>query len=80
MRTLSLNIPEELQLSDREIRLLIAASLYEKGQLSLGQSAAVAGFSKKTFMELLGDYNTDIINHPVSDLDNDIKNAKHYSR
>ncbi len=27
-------------------------------------------------MELLGDYNTDIINHPVSDLDNDIKNTK----
>ncbi len=77
MRTLSLNIPDELQLSDREIKMLFAASLYESGQLTLGQSAAVAGFSKKTFMELLGDYNIDIINHPASDLDNDIKNAKH---
>jgi len=79
MKILTINIPDSLELNDREAKLLLASRLFEKGRLTLGQAAEMVGLSKRTFMELLSDYDVSIINHSVSDLDNDIENAKNYS-
>ena len=78
MKTIQLNIPDNLDLDDREAKMLLASRLYEKGKLTLGQAAELAGLSKSTFMELLSDYDVDLINHPVSDLDSDIRNAANF--
>jgi len=75
MRTVKLNIPEHLEMGDKDIAMIVAAALYEKGKLSLGQAAELAGLSKETFAELLGKYGVSIFNHPPSDLSRDIKNA-----
>lgn len=75
MRTVKLNIPEHLELGDKDIAMIVAATLYEKGKLSLGQAAELAGLSKETFAELLGKYGVSIFNHPPSDLSRDIKNV-----
>ena len=74
-----MNIPDSLDIDDREAKMLLASRLYEQGKLTLGQGAAIVGLSKTTFMELLADYAVPFINHDASELDNDIKNAKHYS-
>ena len=79
MKILTINIPDSLELNDREAKLLLASKLFEKGRITLGQAAEMVGLSKRTFMELLSDYDVSIINHSVSDLDNDIENAKNYS-
>ena len=79
MKTIQLNIPDNLDLDDREAKMLLASRLYEKGKLSLGQAAELVGLSKNTFIELLSDYDVDLINHPASDLDSDIQNAKNHS-
>lgn len=55
--------------------MLIASKLYEKGKLSLGQAAELAGYSKRTFMELLKDYDVSIFNYPSSELEKDAENA-----
>jgi predicted HTH domain antitoxin len=47
---------------------LLASSLYGKGELSLGQATEVAKLSKRTFAELLGNYNVPVFNYPASDL------------
>ena len=78
MKTLTLNIPDTLDLDDREAAMLLAAKLYEQGKLSLGQAAELAGYSKRTFMELLGRYNVPIFNYDPSEIANDIKNAGNY--
>ncbi|MBC8081814.1 MAG: UPF0175 family protein [Hymenobacter sp.] len=75
MKTITLHLPDSLDLSSREAAMLIATRLYEQGKLSLGQAAELAGYSKRTFMELLADYNVSIINHPASDLARDVANA-----
>ena len=49
------------------------------GKLSLGQAAELVGYSKITFMELLGNYGVSIINHSPDELDQDLKNAQRYS-
>ena len=79
IKTIQLNIPDTLDLEDREAKILLASRLFEKGKLTLGQAAEFVGLSKRAFMELLGDYDVSIFNYPVSELDNDIKNAQDYS-
>jgi predicted HTH domain antitoxin len=79
MKTIMLNIPDSVDLNDREAKMLLASRLYEKGKLTLGQASELVGLSKETFMELLADYDVPFINHSTSDLDNDIKNARRYN-
>jgi len=75
MKTITLNIPDNLDLDNKELVTLLASKLYEQGKLSLGQSADLAGLTKRTFAELLGRYNVSIFNFPSSDLSNDVANA-----
>jgi len=78
MKTLTLYIPDSVSLDEKEAKTFLAAKLYEKGSLSLGQAADLAGYSKRTFMELLGNYDVSIFNFPEEDLEKDIKNAQDY--
>jgi predicted HTH domain antitoxin len=75
MQVITLNIPDSAHLDAKEAAMIMAASLYEKGKLSLGQAAEVAGLSKRTFAELLGTYGVSIFNYPAGDIANDVKNA-----
>lgn len=75
MKTLTLNVPDTLDVNNRDIAMLVSTQLYEQGKLSLGQAAEVAGLTKRTFAELLGSYNVSIFNFPASDLSKDVANA-----
>ena len=75
MKTLSLNIPDSLDLSNQDLAMLVASRLYEQGKLSLGQAAELAGLTKRTFAELLGKFEVSIFNFPASDLSRDVVNA-----
>ena len=75
MKTMTLNIPDSLDINNNEVAMLVASQLYEQGKLSLGQAAEVAGLTKRTFAELLGSYNVSIFNFPASDLSKDVANA-----
>lgn len=52
---------------------------FEEGKLSLGQAVNVAGYSKRTFMELLGKYNVSLFNYDAHEIANDVNNAHTYS-
>ena len=75
MKTLTIDIPDTLDLDNRELAMLVATQLYEKGKMSLGQSAELVGLTKRAFAEILGQYGVSIINHPASDLARDVRNA-----
>ena len=78
MKTLTINIPETVEIDEREAKTILAAKLYEKGSLSLGQAADLAGYSKRAFMELLGNYNVSIFNYSDKELEADIQNEQNY--
>lgn len=78
MKTLTLNIPDNVNLTDSEAAMALAAKLYEQGKLSLGQAAELAGHDKRTFMETLGDYNVSVFQYDEQELENDIANAARY--
>lgn len=75
MKTVTLQIPEALEVAESEIAMIMAARLYELGKLSLGQASDVAGLSKRTFVELLGKYGVSVFNYPASDISRDVANA-----
>ncbi len=78
MKTITFNIPDSVQLDERETKTMLAARLYEKGTLSLGQASELAGYTKRTFMELLGNYDVSIFNYSAEELANDVANAEKF--
>jgi len=70
MSELRVQLPPEVPVE--EARLLLVAKLYEKGWLSLGQAAALAGYSKPTFMELLGKLGVAVFDYPAEDLQREL--------
>lgn len=75
MRTIQLNIPDDVDLKDYDFSMILAAKLYEDQKLSSGQAAQMAGVSKRTFIELLGRYGVSVFSDSISDLHSDIENA-----
>ncbi|MEO1213548.1 MAG: UPF0175 family protein [Bacteroidota bacterium] len=75
MRQITLNIPDFVNLDDKDITMILASKLYEGGKLSLGQAAELVGISKRSFAELLGKYGVSLFNYPASDLSRDVNNA-----
>ncbi len=75
VRTLQLNFPNTIEQSDEELRLLIAAKLYENGTLTSGHAAELAGLSKREFIQVIGNYNVSVFSTLVEDLEADIENA-----
>ena len=56
MKHLTIEIPDNLNLNEKETKRFLAAKMYESGKLSLGQAANIAGLSKTAFSEILGDF------------------------
>ena len=77
MKTMTLQIPDNLD--EREAKtIMLAAKLYEKGSLSLGQSAELAGYTKRTFMEILSSYDVSVFSYSETELEKDILDAQNY--
>ncbi len=70
MSQLTVELPPYI--STDEARLLLAVKLFETGKLSLGQAAKLAGYSKPTFIELLGKMEIPVINYPAEELEQEI--------
>ena len=62
--------------SDHENKVRKAAKRVESGALTMSQAARSAGYTISAFMDLLKNYNVSVINHPASDLESDVKNAR----
>ncbi|HRE64388.1 MAG TPA: UPF0175 family protein [Ferruginibacter sp.] len=76
MKTMIVQIPDNLD--EREAKTMLAAKLYEKGSLSLGQAAELAGYTKRTFMEVLGSYDVSVFSYSETELEKDILDAQNY--
>ena len=70
--TLEINLPADVELSEFDLKMTLAAKLYEDGTLSGGQAAALAGISKRTFLESLGKYGVSIFGYTAEELREDL--------
>jgi len=67
MSTITLQVPDTIDLDPKDTINFLSAKLYESGKLSLGQAADLAGFSKVAFAEIIGDYGVSLINYPIAE-------------
>jgi predicted HTH domain antitoxin len=77
MKQVQLNIclPDMAGMAERDLKMTLASRLYETGQLSLGQAADVAGLTKRTFSEMLGQYGVSLFSQSAEELQKDTLNA-----
>ena len=75
MRIIRFKVPDNLELTDFDLSMIIASKLYEEGRMTSGQAADMVGLSKRAFIELLGQYGVSVLNQSISELHSDIANA-----
>ena len=74
--TLTLELPASLTLSEFDLKMTLAAKLYEDGTLSGGQAADLAGVSKRTFLESLGKYGVSIFGYDADEALEDLRRLR----
>ena len=67
MKTLTLQLPD--MVDEKAVKMQLAAILFEKGFLSSGQAADLAGISKREFIETVGQYGVSIFGESNEDLE-----------
>lgn len=67
MKTLTLQIPDSVD--EKDVKMQLAAHLYDKGILSSGQAADLVGISKRQFIETVGRYGVSIFGESIDDLE-----------
>jgi predicted HTH domain antitoxin len=74
--TLEIDLPAGVELSEFDLKMTLAAKLYEDGTLSGGQAAKLAGVSKRTFIESLGKYGVSVFGYDAEGALEDFERLK----
>lgn len=69
-----LELPE-LNISEQDLKMILAESLLKQGVVSLGKAAEIAGYTERTFSELLLKKGISPVNYDDEHLEEDIRNA-----
>jgi len=75
MKTLQIQIPEDLNLVDFELKMSMASKLYELGKISAGQGAIIVGLSKRAFIESLGQFGVSVFGYSSREIMADLGNV-----
>lgn len=70
MSQLTIDLPSHVP--EEEARLLLSIKLYESKRISLGKAAELAGYSKRSFMDLLSQKGISVINISPDALDREL--------
>jgi predicted HTH domain antitoxin len=75
MKSVTIQIPDNLEISEQDLKFRVAAQLYEERKISLGEGAMIAEVSKRFFIENLGKFGVSIFNYSPDELLEEISNA-----
>ena len=67
MKTLTLQLPDTVD--EKDVKMQLAAHLYDKGIMSSGQVADLVGISKREFIETVGQYGVSIFGESIDDIE-----------
>lgn len=63
MSIVKVTIPDSVETSEFELKMTLAAKLFEEGKVSSGQAAEIVGISKRSFIELVGSFRVSIFGY-----------------
>ena len=69
---LELTLPEGVKISESELKMILAAKLFDMGELSSGQAAKMVGISRREFLETVGKYGVSIFQYDAEELREDL--------
>ena len=69
---ISLDLPETIRLNQVELKMILLYSLFDKGILSSGQAAKVAGISRRFFLENASKYGVSIFQYDAEEIKKEI--------
>jgi len=75
MKSITINLPDNVELTEKEAVLILAVKLFDMGILRMGQAADMAGMIKGDFMRRLEDFGVPMFKYTYEDYLHDIKYA-----
>jgi predicted HTH domain antitoxin len=76
MKSLSFQIPDQIDLNEYDFKMAMAVKLYETGKISIGQAAEIVNISKSSLIDVMKNYGSSILfGYSADDLNNDLENA-----
>ena len=75
MRIVTLKLPDNIDLNEKEISIMLAAKIYNLGKMSLGQAANLVDLNKEEFINELGKYNVSVFGETLEELEQELKNG-----
>ncbi len=76
--TLTVELPFGIE--PEEALLLLTMKLFEEGKVSLGYAAEMAGYTKRTYMELLGKHGIPVFNYTVEEFEQELETLEQLQR
>ncbi|MBX3267203.1 MAG: UPF0175 family protein [Acidobacteria bacterium] len=71
--TVELELPEGVKVSEAELKMILAAKLFDMGELSSGQAAKMAGKTRREFLESVGQYGVSVFQYDADELEEDLE-------
>lgn len=75
MKNITVSFPDFVELSEFDIKMILAGQLYQLAKLTSGQAAGLVGISKREFIESMGKYGFSIFSESPEDIRKDVANA-----
>jgi len=69
---ISLDQPETVRLNQVELKMILLYTLFDKGILSSGQAARVAGVTRRSFLENASKYGVSIFQYDAEEIAEEI--------
>ncbi|MDF3821839.1 UPF0175 family protein [Leptospira sp. 96542] len=76
MKSLSFQVPDQIDLNEYDFKMAMAVKLYETGKISIGQAADIVNLSKSSLIDVMKNFGSSILfGYSADDLKNDLENA-----
>lgn len=69
----SLNLPDTVQVTSKDVEMITVYALFEKGILTSGQAAEVLGLSKRAFLESASLFGVSVFQYEKDDLTQELE-------
>ncbi len=73
--TVTVDLPESVHLSEKDLAMIIAGKLFSERIISAGAAAEMARVSKREFLESLGKYGYSFLNLTAEEVKQDLTNV-----
>ena len=70
--TVEFDLPDTLLLNGSDLKMILAAKLFDMGELSSGQAAKMVGITRREFLESVGKYGVSIFQYSAEELKRDL--------